>query len=88
MVPQIMPGVFDSEALKGLQEIFDFAWREIVSKPDEFALGESPEKRRNDLAEMIMLAHQSGFQHDEIVSAILGETARTKNNGEVPEIGR
>jgi hypothetical protein len=72
MVTEIVPGVLDSEMLKALQEVFDYAWKELVSWPDGLSLGETLEMRRNELAAMIMLAHRSGLNPDEIVDAIRG----------------
>jgi hypothetical protein len=67
------PSIHDPVVLRGLQEIFDLAWNAINSTPDAPITGENADKRRHDLAEMIILAHKSGLQPEEIKAAILGE---------------
>jgi hypothetical protein len=75
-------GVDDPETLRALQEVFDVTWSEINSTPDNTPTGDragdGSGNRRNDLAQMIILAHQSGLRPEEIRTAILGEITASR----------
>jgi hypothetical protein len=69
---------FDSTSLGALQQIFDFAWKEIRSRPGSLFGIENDEQRQNDLAQMIILALRSGMQPEEIKASILGRVPFAK----------
>ena len=48
-----------------LREIFELAWQEMAA-----ANGDA-EQRRNDLAQMILLAHRSGVTPEQIRASVL-----------------
>jgi hypothetical protein len=64
---------YDPKVLGALQEIFDVAWQKINSTPGHSLGGDNAEQRRIDLAQMIILAHKSGLQPEEIKASILGQ---------------
>ena len=69
MSSQIESRIYGPELLAVLQEIFDQVWQELNSTG--YATDRYADQRRNDLAQMIILAHRSGLQPDEIKAAVL-----------------
>lgn len=81
MSVQNEPTFYGPELIGVLQEIFDLAWQEINAIPDYPISDGHADKRRNDLAEMIILAHRSGLRPEEIKKAVLGDIAHKRSNG-------
>jgi hypothetical protein len=77
--------VYDPELVGVLQEIFDLAWQQISSTSAYPGAGENADTRRNDLAQMIILAHRSGLQPEEIKAVLLSEitSVRLKSGASV-----
>jgi hypothetical protein len=65
--------IYNPDLIRALQAVFDDAWQEISAT--HCAL-EHADATRNDLAQMIILAHKCGLEPDEIKLAILGKAAR------------
>jgi hypothetical protein len=65
-------GIDEPELTGALKDIFDLAWQQIHSARDYPATGDNADKRRDDLAQMIILAYRSGLQPEEIKAALLG----------------
>jgi hypothetical protein len=66
-------GIDEPELTGALKDIFDLAWQEIHSASGCLAAGDNADKRRDDLALMIILAYRSGLQPEEIKAALLGD---------------
>jgi hypothetical protein len=65
--------IYSPDLIRALQAIFDHTWQEISATRSS---PETADARRNDLAQMIILAHKSGLQPDEIKQALLGRSRR------------
>jgi hypothetical protein len=63
---------FEPEVMAVLQAVFDEVWQEINALPGQAATAQAAEERRNDLAQMIILAHRSGIPPERIKDAVLG----------------
>jgi hypothetical protein len=74
--------VLEPELAGALQDVFEAAWREINLAYYPPLSDGNAQARRSDLARMIILAHQSGLQPDEIKRAILGDIARSRGKGD------
>jgi hypothetical protein len=66
---------YEPELVGALQEVFDRAWKEINATLSQPGSVKSAEQRRNDLAQMILLAHRSGMQPEQISTALRAITS-------------
>jgi hypothetical protein len=73
---------YEPELVGVLQEVFDRAWKEINATLSQPGSVKSAEQRRNDLAQMILLAHRSGMQPDQISRALRAITS-SRNKGDL-----
>lgn len=64
--------VYGPEIIRVLQEVFDAAWTEMAAREGSVS-SEEADKRRSDLAQMILLEHRSGLSPEEIKAAVLGQ---------------
>jgi hypothetical protein len=69
-VSSTLKSYFEPEVLTALQAIFDDAWEQITAAGTVTA--KEADKRRTDLAKMIVFAHRSGMPPEEIKGAVLG----------------
>jgi hypothetical protein len=67
-------GIDEPDLTGALKEIFDLAWQQIHSARGNAAAGDTADKRRSDLALMIILANRSGLQPEEIRAALLRDS--------------
>jgi hypothetical protein len=61
---------FEPQVLTALQAVFDDAWAEINAT--RAVTAKEADKRRTDLAQMIILAHRSGMPPERIKETVLG----------------
>jgi hypothetical protein len=66
---------YEPELVGALQEVFDRAWKEINANSSRSGSVKAAVQRRNDLAQMILLAHRSGMQPEQISTALRAMTS-------------
>jgi hypothetical protein len=72
---------FDPESLAALQTIFDESWQAMNALPGRAVTGREAEEQRTDLAQMIIMAHNSGMAPERIKAAVLRRCATSALEG-------